>query len=181
MAQRIYDEYKELNKDPIGNCGITVGLLNEGIYTDWKITLTAPKDTPYKDGLFFLNANFPDDYPNKPPEVYFITPIYHVNVKPTAPKSEGEESLGHICISTLNWWKPQYKMREVLLNIYSLFYMHNPDSAYDIERAKEYNDENGIATYFEKAKYFTKKYASPKSNYSEYDRTQDWDFTVLLP
>ena len=179
MEQRVYEEYHEFNQNPISNCGITVGLLNEGIYTDWKITITAPKDTPYKGGLFILNAHFPPDYPSKPPEVYFITPVYHVNVKPTAPKSEGEESLGHICISTLNWWQPQYRMREVLLNIYSLFYMHNPDSAYGTERAKEYNNqEDKRAVYFEKVKYFTKKYANPHNNYTQYDRNQDWDFTV---
>jgi len=177
MAQRIHEELKDLNNNPIGNCGITIGLINEDSYFDWKITLFGPKDTPYKGGLFYLNAHFPKDYPNKPPEVYFITPIYHVNVKPTAPKSKGEESLGHICISTLNWWQPQYKMREVLLNIYSLFYMHNPDSAYGIERAKEYNENDG-AVYFEKARLLTKKYANPKNNYNNYNRTQDWDFTL---
>ena len=178
MAQRAHEEYQEINRNPIDNCGITVGLINKDIFTDWKITLIGPKDTPYKGGLFILNAHFPDDYPNKPPEVYFITPIYHVNVKPTSPQSEEEEPLGHPCISILNLWQPQYKMREILLNIYSLFYMHNPDSAYGIERAKEYNDENDIAAYYGKAQYFTKKYATINQKYNEYDRTQDWDFTL---
>ena len=180
MAQRAFEDYIEINNNPIANCGITIGLINKDSYMDWKITLIGPKDSPYKGGLFFLNAHFPDDYPNKPPEVYFITPIYHMNVKPTAKKSEEEESLGHICISTLNWWQPQYKMKEVLLNIYSLFYMHNPDSAYGTERAKEYNDEKDKdhSTYFEKARYFTKKYASPLNNNYVYNKNQDWDFTI---
>ena len=117
MDQRIREEYKEINGNINSNCGITIGLVNESSFMDWKISLIGPKDSPYKGGVFFLNAHFPDDYPNKPPEVYFITPIYHVNVKPTAKKSEEEESLGHVCISTLNWWQPQYKMKEVLLNI----------------------------------------------------------------
>ena len=176
MEQRILEEFKEFNKEPIYNCGITIGLVSEDSYYDWQITLTGPKDTFYKNGIFFLRAHFPYDYPNKPPEVYFITPIYHVNVKPTAKKSEEEESLGHICISTLNWWKPQYKMREVLLNIYSLFYMHNPDSAYLPERAKEYNESEDV--YFEKARYFTQKYADPKNNNYVYNQNQDWDFNI---
>ena len=175
MTERIYEEFKEISSNPDGNCGITVGLV-DGSNFDWQITLTAPKDTPYQGGLFILRAHFPPDYPNHPPEVYFITPIYHVNVKPTAPKTEGEESLGHVCISTLNWWNPQYKMKEVLLNIYSLFYMHNPDSAYGVERAQEYNDKDGPILYFEKAKLFTKKYALPQNHYNNYDRSQDWDF-----
>ena len=179
MAERLYEEFKEISSNPDGNCGITVGLV-DGSNFDWQITLTAPKDTVYQGGLFILRAHFPPDYPNHPPEVYFITPIYHVNVKPTAPKTEGEESLGHVCISTLNWWSPQYKMKEVLLNIYSLFYMHNPESAYGTERAKEYNDEQDTkhSIYFEKVKYFTKKYANPKNSNYAYDPNQDWDFTI---
>ena len=177
MVERLIEEYKEINNNPNGNCGMTIGLVNENSYYDWKITLFGPKEkeNPYYGGLFYLRAHFPPDYPNHPPEVYFMTPIYHVNVKPTA---EGNESLGHVCISTLNWWKSEYKMKEVLLNIYSLFFMHNPDSAYGTERAKEYNESEDL--YFEKAKYFTKKYASQKDNYNynNYDRSQDWDFNL---
>ena len=53
MSQRIYEDYKEISKEPIGNCGITIGLVNDSYY-DWQITLFAPKDTPYKGGLFIL-------------------------------------------------------------------------------------------------------------------------------
>ena len=56
--------------------------------------------------------------------------------------------------------------------------MHNPDSAYGTERAKEYNEDEG-AIYFNKAQHFTKKYAHPNSNnYNNYDRNQDWDFNL---
>ena len=179
MSERLYEEFKENSSNPDGNCGITVGLVNDSYY-DWQITLTAPKETVYQGGLFILRAHFPPDYPIRKPEVFFITPIYHVNVKPTAPKTEGEESLGHVCISTLNWWNPQYKMKEVLLNIYSLFYMHNPDSAYGMDRAKEYNETEEHDIYFSKAQFFTKKYANPKNNnnYNNYDSSQDWDFNL---
>ena len=179
MTKRNVEEYKELNKNPITNCGVTVGLVNEDCYDDWRITLVPPKDTSYKNGLFFLNIHFPEDYPQTAPEVYFLTPIYHMNVNPCAPKAKGDESLGHVCISTLNWWKPEKKMRQVLLDIYSLFYMANPNSAYGLNRAKEYIDEKEV--YEEKVKYFTKKYASPtnKTNSAhEYDQYKDWDFNL---
>ena len=174
--ERLYKEYHELDSNPITNCGITVGLVNENSYKDWKLTMTGPKDSYYKDGLFVLNAHFPDNYPNEPPEVFFITPIYNLNVNPKAPKNEGDESLGHICISTLNWWKPEYTMREVLLNIYLLFYCCNSTSGYGIDRTIEYNRDLG--TYLEKAKFFTKKYANPK-NCMNYDKTVDWDFDIF--
>ena len=177
MSRRNVEEYRDLNANLISNCGITVGLINEGSYDDWKVTLTGPKDTPYINGIFILNVHFPPEYPNKAPEVYFVTPIYHLNVNPKCPKKEGDESLGHVCISTLNWWNPQYKIKEVLLNIYSLFYMHNIDSPYGIDIAKEFNEDEGCI-YYEKARHFTEKYAYPRNINNNYNRDQDWDFTV---
>ena len=100
---RMYEKYKDLSMHPICNCGIAIGLVNDNI-KEWNITMTAPKDTSYKGGYFFLNVHFPDNYPNKPPEVCFITLIYHLNINPKAPKFEGDEfdKLGHVSISTLN-------------------------------------------------------------------------------
>ena len=172
---RIYREFFELNSHPIINCGITVGRVNEDNYRDWKVTMIAPSDSIYKNGLFFLKVHFPDNYPKEPPDVYFVTPIYHLNVNPIAPRNEGDESLGHICISTLNWWKPEYKMKEVLYNIYLLFYCFNSYSGYGMERTKEFNEDRLV--FDEKAKLFTKKYAFSK-NCINYDRTQDWDFNL---
>ena len=90
--ERIIEEFKDINRNPISNCGVTVGLVNDYDYTEWKVTLLGPKDTSYKSGLFFLSIKFPNDYPNKAPEVCFLTPIYHVNVNPKAPKTTGGET-----------------------------------------------------------------------------------------
>ena len=175
---RIMEEYKDINRNPISNCGVTIGLMNESDYTKWRVTLLGPKDSSYKGGLFTLSINFPNNYPDKAPEVCFLTPIYHVNVNPKAPRTQGEgvESLGHVSIAFLNWWKPEYTMREVLTNIFALFYMANPDSPYGLDRADEFRNDR--ATYEEKAKYFTKKYASPMKANKEYDRNQDWNFNI---
>ena len=179
MSKRNVEEYKYMNAHPINNCGITIGNIEDDSYDHWRVSLIGPKDTSYKGGLFYLEIHFPPDYPNKAPEVYFITPIYHLNVNPCAPKKEGDESLGHICISTLKWWKPEYKIREVLLNIYSLFYMANVSCPYGINRAQEYKEDRD--TYEEKVKYFTKKYARFSNTMNcrhTYKRDQDWDFTL---
>ena len=175
--ERIVEEFKDINRNPISNCGVTVGAENEN-YREWKVTLLGPKDTSYKGGLFFLSIKFPESYPEKAPEVCFLTPIYHVNVNPKAPKTQGDgvESLGHVCISTLNWWKPEYRMREVLTNIFALFYMANPDSPYGLDRAEEFRDNRAL--YEEKIKKFTKKYANPMSSKKIFDRNTDWDFSI---
>ena len=172
---RIIEEYKDINRNPISNCGVTIGLMNESDYTKWRVTLLGPKDSSYKGGLFTLSINFPNDYPNKPPEVCFLTPIYHVNVNSIAPKTQGEgvESLGHVCIECLNWWKPEYTMREVLTNIFALLCMPNPYSPYGLDRFDEFINER--ATYEEKARYFTKKYANPMRLFQEYDKNKEYD------
>ena len=176
--ERIREEYQDLRINPNSNLGLIVGLENEDSYKDWRVLMTGPKDSAYRHGIFILNVHFNDNYPNEPPEVCFITPIYHLNVNPKAQKNEGDDfdKLGHVSISTLNWWNPKYKMKEILYNIYSLFYFCNPDSAYGIDRAKEFKEDEQI--YWIKAKMFTKKYANPRNFISNFDRSQDWDFSL---
>ena len=173
---RIINEFKELISNPIKNCGITVGLVNLNDYRLWRLHIIGPKDTSYKLGVFFFCAKFPEEYPIKPPEVYYLTPIYHLNVNPKAPRSSEDIPLGHISLSTLSWWKPEYTMREVLINIYGLFYKANPDSSYGLARAEEYREDRAI--YEEKIKHFTKKYANIKNSGFEYSRTEDWNFEI---
>ena len=175
-VDRILKEYKDINRNPIANCGVTVGLFNDDDILNWRVSLLGPKDTSYKGGLFYLSIHFPNEYPQKPPEVCFITPMYHVNINPKAPRFAGSESLGHVCISTLNWWKPEYTMREVLTNIFALFYLGNPDSPYGLDRADEFRNNRSL--YEEKVKIFTRKYASPMKGFKTYPKDQDWDFNL---
>ena len=139
----IREEFKQLNRKPLQNLGITVGLFDEDNIFEWKCTIIGPTDTCYKGGLFHLKIKFPDDYPNSQPEIIFLSPIYHLNVKYFV---GNEQPLGHICVSTLNFWNPG-------------------DSVI-----------NNRALFEEKAKHFTKKYASPHlMKIKEYPN--GWDFT----
>ena len=38
-----------------------------------------PPDTPYEGGIFKAMMQFPDDFPNSPPEMQFISKMYHPN------------------------------------------------------------------------------------------------------
>ena len=136
--------------------------------------MIGPKDSSYKGGLFVINVEFPDDYPNHPPEVVFITPIYHLNINPYKSNNPMEEPLGHVSISTLNWWKPEYKMNEVFINIFGLLYTPNPESPYGLDRANEYKTNRQL--YEDNIKYFTRKYANPlhANIWDKYEVS--WDF-----
>ena len=173
---RIIDEFKDLNRNPISNLGSIFRLVNENDYRLWIATMVGPKDTSYRFGLFYINVKFPEEYPLKPPEVYFITPIYHLNVNPRAPRSSEDIPLGNISLSTLSWWKPEYKIRGVFINIFALFYKANPESPYGLDRAEEFRENRAV--YEEKAKCFTKKYANPNKINYKYSRTEDWNFEL---
>ena len=142
------NEFQQLQNDPILSLGATVGLPNPSNIFHWNITLLGPVDTPYKGGMFFLTADFPDDYPEKKPEIRFTNKIYHLNVR---------ESDGHICISKLNQWVPRTPMVNVISAIFALFYEQNPLSPYSVSMAAQYklrrNEFNRIAAEW------TQKYA----------------------
>ena len=173
--KQIRQEFLDINKNPSANIGVTVGLPDEDNIFVWRVTLMGPKDTSYRGGVFILKIIFPDDYPEHAPEVTFKTPIYHVNVNPNKSNMEGAEPLGHVCISTLNWWKPEYRIKEVLINIFGLFYMGNPDSPYGIDRANEFRYNKPL--HEEKIKYFTDKYANPAKNNIDKEYYSSWDFS----
>ena len=146
------NEFEALKKDPILSLGCTVGLNEEQYWKylfHWKLSLLGPKDTPYGDGVFFLTVDFPDNYPTGKPEVRFINKIYHLNVSSTN---------GHICISTLNSWKPRTPMVDVISAIFALFYDQNPESPYSGEMAREY--QTNRALFNKNAAEWTKKYSS---------------------
>ena len=167
--RKLKDEYENLNKNPNANLGVTVGLPNEDDIFNWRVYLIAPKDTPYKYGIYEVLMHFPDDYPNGPPEVRFVTPIYHLNVNP---KRNLSDPPGNVCLSILSRWNPNFKVEDILVSLYSLFYMTNPNNPFSFQRENEYR--NNRTLYEDKIKYFTRKYASPmfKRDYND-----DWDFS----
>ena len=117
----IKNEFMDLNKNPLANIGTTVGLVNKNNLFEWTATMLGPTDTSYSSGLFILRIKFPNNYPQARPEVCFSTPIYHINVKAKKALNNKDEPLGHVCISTLNWWKPTNKIREVLTDIIEIY------------------------------------------------------------
>ena len=166
-------EYKTLVKNPLINFGITVGLFKEDNLFEWKCTILGPKDTCYKGGVFFLKINFPFDYPNSKPEIIFLTPIYHLNVK-YVPSIK--QPLGHICVNTLNEWKPGNSIIAILPELFSLLHKNNPESPYDDFKHTRKNEFINNRPLFEKkAAFFTKKYAFSNTIPKEY--RNGWDFT----
>ena len=161
-------EFRELINRPIANLGCTFGLFNEDDFYRWRVTFLGPKDSLYKGGMFYLELKFPKDYPNNPPQINFLTPIFHPNVCPY------KNSLGLVCHNFIKNWNPSYTVGFIFTKLYALFYQVNPESAFDKEIANEYLFNRPL--YESKVIFFTKKYANPASGYYR-DLDKDWDFS----
>jgi ubiquitin-protein ligase len=144
-AKRIQKELAEISLEPPTNC--SAGPKGDNLY-EWVSTIVGPSGSPYSGGVFFLDIQFPVDYPFKPPKVTFRTRIYHCNVN----------SSGQICLDILKeQWSPALTISKVLLSICSLLTDANPHDPLVGSIAKQYlNDRE---EHDKVATEWTKRYA----------------------
>lgn len=144
--RRIQKELQDLRKDPPSNC--SAGPAGEDLFK-WEGVIMGPADSPYHGGVFKLIIQFPTDYPFKPPQVQFITKIYHPNIN----------AAGLICLDILKQqWSPALTISKVLLSITSLLTDPNPDDPFVPEIANLYKADRN--RYEMEARAFTQRYAS---------------------
>ena len=85
-------------------------------------------------GTFKLSLLFSEDYPNKAPQVKFITKMFHPNIYAD----------GAICLDILqNQWSPIYDISAILTSIQSLLTDPNPNSPANSEASKLYVENKG--------------------------------------
>ena len=111
--ERLKKEFEEIQCNPLFSFACTIGFQEKDNYYKWKATLGGPVDSPYTFGLFTINIIFPEDYPNNRPHIFFVTPIYHINVNP----NNISEPLGSISQCFFNWWKPSSTVRELIAKL----------------------------------------------------------------
>ena len=144
---RLMKELEEILKNPPDNCSASP--VNDDDIYSWQATIYGPEGTPYYGGVFYLNISFPQDYPFKPPNINFITKIYHCNIN----------HAGNICLDILkDTWSPALTISKVLLSLCSLLSYPNPDDPLVPEIANEYKKK--YDNYINTAKDWTNRYAS---------------------
>ena len=146
VARRIQKELKDIHSDPPSNC--SAGPSGDSLF-HWNASIMGPADSPYENGVFYMDIFFPTSYPFKPPKVTFKTKIWHPNISHTS---------GSICLDILaSQWSPALTVSKVLISICSMLDEPNPKDPLVPEAADMYLRD--IKQYNTYARNWTLQYA----------------------
>ncbi|KAM3400290.1 hypothetical protein ACQJBY_005277 [Aegilops geniculata] len=153
---RMQKEIKLLLSDPPP--GVSLNLSEEESaltsLSSIETRIEGPEGTVYSKGVFVLKIQIPERYPFQPPNVTFVTPIYHPNI----------DNGGRICLDILNLppkgaWQPSLNISTVLRSIGLLLTEPNPDDGLMAEISREYKYNRQVFDI--NAQLWTEKYANP--------------------
>ena len=118
VPKRVIKDIKNFQTSNLNESGIYCHF-DEGDFTQVKVLIIGPKDTPYQHGLYLFNLDFPPSYPFEPPKVKFVTYGKNIRFNPNLYVS------GKVCLSILGTWSgPSWTscctLSTVLLSIQTL-------------------------------------------------------------
>ena len=119
----------------------SVSLINDDIF-HWRITIRGPPDSLYQNGYLPAELNFPDDFPNSPPSMRFLCPMFHPNIGTN----------GEVCISILHQpgkdifeyekeserWLPIHTVESIVISVISMLNDPNCESPLNVEANRVY-------------------------------------------
>lgn len=152
--KRILREMADLIKDPID--GVEFKFNDDDIYI-MTCVITGAMDTPYEGGKFNMAIQLPKDYPSKPPEVLFMTKIYHPNIN----------TIGKICLNIIKGkeWLPAYRIKTIVIAIQALMSCPNVDDPLNNEAAALWKED--IDKAHTQARYWRDMYATSNEDQAD--------------
>ncbi|CAF2584264.1 unnamed protein product [Rotaria sp. Silwood2] len=128
LLRRLTHHYVEIEKDSPPLCYAKPEDPSKDMI-NWFGWIDGPKDTPHTNGRFYLSLKFPSDFPFKPPEIKFVTQIYHPNIS----------IKGEICFDILHsQWSPVLTIWNLLISLCSLLSDPNPEHGINKEALELY-------------------------------------------
>ncbi|KAL6524090.1 E2 ubiquitin-protein ligase peroxin 4 [Orobanche minor] len=123
---RLFKEYKEVQREKVADPDIQL-VCDESNIFKWTALVKGPSETPFEGGVFQLVFSVPEQYPLQPPQVRFLTKIFHPNV---------HFKTGEICLDILkNAWSPAWTLQSVCRAIIALMAHPEPDSPLNCDSA----------------------------------------------
>lgn len=123
---RLIKEHNESKKNNDPN--IILHTTPDEMFKTWTGFLFGPEESPYKDGIFEIRINIPQNYPIGPPKMSFITRIFHPNVN---------YDTGEICLDVLKTqWTPLWTLESACRAILDLMTYPNPASPLNCDAGK---------------------------------------------
>jgi ubiquitin-conjugating enzyme E2 D/E len=137
--KRVMREYLDVSNNPIAGCSVFVGADDARC---WKVVMTDLPE-PYVGGSWLLTVNFPSSYPFSPPNIRFVTPVYHCNISMD----------GLICLDVLkSSWSPAQSISKALTAIRCLLVNPNADDPLDSYKGQLFRD-NRVAFFTEATRH----------------------------
>lgn len=145
---RIGKELEECRQDT--KSGVALELNNDNDLTSLTGYFDGPPGTPYEGGRFKVDIKIPNEYPFKPPQMKFITKVYHPNISSVT---------GAICLDILkDAWTPIMTLKSSLISLQLLLQSPEPSNPQDAEVAKHFmTNQQGFT---DTAANWTRLYAS---------------------
>ncbi|XP_008158213.2 ubiquitin-conjugating enzyme E2 T [Eptesicus fuscus] len=127
---------------------------------DLRAQIIGGANTPYEKGVFTLEVSIPERYPFEPPQIRFLTPIYHPNI----------DSAGRICLDILKLppkgaWRPSLSIATVLASIQLLMAEPNPDDPLMADISSEFKYNKPV--FLSNARQWTEQHARQKQGDEE--------------
>ena len=137
------------NSSLLTNIGSSAGPIKKTDIYKWNVIIKGPKKSCYENGLFRLLLTFPNNYPQEPPDIKFVTKIYHPNI----PIEDGT-----ICVSSKSTdWNENKDIIAVIFSIYEL--LNKPNLDHGLNKEALLLCKKDFETFKKTAKNFTMKNA----------------------
>lgn len=123
-AKRIMKEIEKINNGDFKEAELTIP--DDSNIRHLRAILNGPVDTPFHNAKFIVDIKLCMNYPMKPPNVVFLTKMFHPNI--------GKN--GYICLDILqNEWSPAMSIANIITSLQLLLQEPNPDSPMNMKAA----------------------------------------------